>query len=79
MKELVAYLLLSPQASANTPLVFQEAVDIVAITGGKFESTRWSGGHDPVSVKLAKDILQFALRGFGMARPIENLSAFLTL
>jgi len=79
LKELVAYLLLSPVASTKTPLVFQEAIDIVAVGGGRFDATKWSGGHDPVSIKLAKDILQFAVGGFGVTGPIENLSAFLAL
>lgn len=73
LKELVAYLLISPCQAAKIPLIFQEALEVVSITGGKFVATMQPLTADPVSLKLAKDTLQFAVKSSGMTKPIGSL------
>jgi hypothetical protein len=79
LKELVAYLLMSPSEAAYVPLVFQEAIDIVATKDGIFDTSKWSGMHSPITLKLSQDVLQFTAKSCGISKSTPALSAFLEL
>ena len=79
LKEIVAYFTISPREAVLTPQVFSEAVGIIAVTGGNFDPTKWSGGHNPVALKLAKDVLQFVLKSCGQIGSCKSLADFLAL
>jgi hypothetical protein len=79
LKEVVAYFILSPRAAVLTLQVFDDALEVVTANGGKFEAVKWPSGHSSVSMKLAKDVLQFALKSCGYVGQSKSFSEFLAL
>jgi len=79
LKEVVAYLMLSPRKAILVPQVFGEAVEIISTTDGKFDSTKWSKKHDPIAMKLAKDTLEFVCKACNITEQHQSLLDFLSL
>ena len=79
LKELVAYLMMSPKEATLTPQVFGEVVEILAKKNGVFEVKDWSGIHKPVTMKLAKDILEFIVKSCVFNFPSKPVTNFLSL
>ncbi len=79
LKEVIAYLMLSPREAILVPQMFGEAVRIISATNGKFDSIKWSKKDDPITMKLSKDILEFICKACNITERHQALLDFLTL
>lgn len=79
LKEIIAYFVMSPCEAVLSPQVFEEVLGLIAIGSGNLDYSKWSGKHNSVTMKLAKDLLQFVSKSCAMTQPSKTISEFLSL